>query len=512
MKTIFDLYKYSINKYSHKLLFRTNNEIFTYKNLETSVNKYKYLMKEYNVKKGDKIIYIGNNSIDWASIHFACYPLGLQFVPIYKNQHKNIIDYIIDETNPKIIFSTQVNNNYVSQIPVIYNNEINKNELKEYIKDDIIPDENESNLILYTSGTTGLSKGVVLTNKNLLSNIQSIDRLIGHNYITNKDHYLSFLPWSHIYGMNCELFYGISKGASFFINENLEHLMNDIKKENPTIICSVPRLLYTIHDKLTSDNSNNLTKLLLSETVIKYSSYFLKRKLFGKNLRMINTGGSAISEDILKFYQKLGIDVFQGYGLSETSPIISLNHSKLNKLGSVGKILDCNEVIIKDDEILVKGTNIFELYYKNKEETEKVFLNGYFMTGDTGYIDKDNYLYITGRKKELYKLDNGKYINPSYIEMILLSSSKIKQIYIYGDNRPYNIALIVPYEDCKLEDIEKDISIFSFNKLKKYEIPKKIILVELFTVENKLLTPKMSMIRNNIYLLHKDKINDMYVK
>ena len=151
-----------------------------------------------------------------------------------------------------------------------------------------------------------LLNGFYVTNQNLISNIQSIDRLIGHDFITEKDHYLSFLPWSHIYGMNCELFYGISKGASFYINENIEDLMLDMQKENPSIICSVPRLLYAIHNKLTSENANVLTKLLLSDSFIKYSSYLLKRRIFGKNIRMINTGGSAISEDILKFYQKRG--------------------------------------------------------------------------------------------------------------------------------------------------------------------------------------------------------------
>ena len=402
MKTVFDLYKNSINKYSHKLLFKTNNEKFTYKNLETHVNKYKYLMKEYGVRKGDNIIYIGNNSIDWTAVHFACYPLGLKFIPIYKNQHQNVIDYIIDETCPKLVFSDSDKNNNLENYIINYN-KLDKTQLKEYHNDDYVSHEKDSNLILYTSGTTGLSKGVVLTNRNLISNIQSIDRLIGDDFITQQDHYLNFLPWSHIYGMNCELFYGISKGASFFINENLENLVNDIKKENPTIICSVPRLLYTIHNKLLDNNSNYLTKLLLSDCLIKYSKSLLKKKIFGKNLRMINTGGSAISEEILKFYQKLDIDVYQGYGLSETSPIISLNHSKLNKLGSVGKILDCNEVIIQDDEILVKGTNVFQCYYNNYQETQKVFSNEYFMTGDTGHIDKDNYLYITGRKRKIYK-------------------------------------------------------------------------------------------------------------
>ena len=507
IKTVFDLYKYSVYKYYDKLLFRTKYESVSYKNLDILINKYKFIMKEYGIKKGESIVYIGNNSIDWVAVHFACYPLGLRFVPIYKNQHKDVVEHIIKETECKLIFNQILDDINPTQYITINNNNINKNDLKEYNKEEYTPNENDCNLILYTSGTTGVAKGVLLSNRNLISNIQSIDRLIGKDFITQNDYYFSFLPWSHIYGLNCELLYGISKGSSFYINDNVNNLMDNIKKENPTIICTVPRLLYTIHNKL---SSNPYIHFLLNnkfETISTISSIFIKNKIFGKNLRMINVGGSSISKEILEYYKKLDINIYQGYGLSETSPIISLNHSKLNKIGSVGQILDCNDVIILDEEILVKGSNVFQSYYNNKEETDKVFYNEYFMTGDTGYIDNEYYLYITGRKKELYKLDNGKYINPSYIESILLSSSKIKQIFIYGDNRPYNIALIVPNENVDINNIIKDINNYD---LKKYEIPQKILFVEPFTIENKLLTPKLSLIRKNIYELYKDKINDLY--
>jgi long-chain acyl-CoA synthetase len=500
MKTLFELYKRTINYNFNNTLFITNNKTYTYGEFNNLVNKYKYLLKINNVKKNDNIVIIGNNSPDWAAINFASNSFGSLIVPIYLNQHNNVKDYIINETKPKLILSELDYKNSIN-----FKN-FNINNLEEYKNDDYIPNENDNNIILYTSGTTGNPKGVLLNHKNLCSNLNSIDKINPDDFITKNDKYISFIPWSHIYGLNCELHYAMLKGSSIFINNDITKLIDNIKKEDPTIICSVPRLLQGIYEKV---YNNKLNKILLNKNLLPFTKKIIREKIFGKKIRFLTIGGASISKDLLEFYDKLDIKIYQGYGLSETSPMISVNSINNNKLGSVGKILDCNDIIINENnEILVRGNNVFNGYYKNKEETDKVFINNYFNTGDTGYIDEDKYLYITGRTKELYKLDNGKYISPSYIENILLTNPKIKQIFIYGDNQPYNIALVV--SDYSTDQLLNELKQFN-NILKKYEIPKKIIKVDPFTFENNLLTPKMSLIRKNIYDKYKKDIYNLYI-
>ena len=496
MKTLLELYKNSIKNNFNNILFIYNKNTITYGSFNILVNKYKFLLKENNVKKNDNIVIIGKNSPDFAAINFASLSFGSLTVPIYHNQHNNVKDYIINETNPKIILSD-----------IDYKNSINFNKLDmtkidKYNNDDYIPSEDDNNIILYTSGTTGNPKGILLTHKNLCSNLNSLNNMNPDNFVTEKDKFVSFLPWSHIYGLNCELYYAISKGSSIFINNNINELINDFNKENPTIICSVPRLLQGINEKL---HSGKLNKILLNQYLLPYTKSIIKEKIFGKNLKFITSGGASISKELLEFYDKLDVPIYQGYGLSETSPMVSINTLNKNKFGSVGKVLDCNNVIIKNNEVLVKGDNVFNGYYEKKIDNE--FENEYFNTGDTGYLDEEKYLYITGRTKELYKLDNGKYIAPSPIENIILNECRIKQIFIYGDNRPYNIALVVS-ENSEMEimnDIQKLDKI-----LKKYELPKKILKVDPFTFENNLLTPKMSIIRKNIYLKYSDDIDKLY--
>lgn len=518
--SLLNLYFNSINKFSSNILFRLpNNKTYTYKQVDNLTNKYKYIFNQCNLKKLDNIIFIGNNSPDWFSCNIASLQFGCRFIPIYLSQHIDTIKYIINETKPKLIIteSNSNTNSYFNNLqdcktfinssnpPIIKYNKIDFNTIGELTTVKNTPSSNDINLILYTSGTTGLSKGVCLTNDNLYSNIKSIDNLVGKDFISSNDKYFNFLPWSHIYGLNCELYYAMSKGSSIFINDYIENLVSNMKKSEPSIICTVPKLLYSIYDKI---EKNKISKFLTNDKLVPYTGNYIKNKIFGPNLRFLNTGGAAVSEELLNFYTKIGIDVYQGYGLSETSPMISLNYNNNNKLGSVGKILDCNDVKIIDNEICVKGTNVFSGYYNNKEETKNSFnKNNYFRTGDLGYIDNENYLFITGRIKDLYKLDNGKYINPIQIENILMESEIITQVFIYGDNKPFNIALIVSDSD------EKEIlnEIYKYSpKIKKYEIPKKIIKVKAFTFEDKLLTPKMSMIRKNIYFKYKNSIEQLY--
>ena len=511
MKTLFELYINSINKYSSNILFKNKN--IKYGSFDKFVNKNKSILKDFGIKPIDNVVFIGDNSEKWAGMKFASYQIGNKFIPIYKSQHLDTIKFIIKNTEPKLIicpnsqYKIMFEKNISAKHNILDIDSIDFNTINEYVPVDWTPKPEDSNIILFTSGTSGLSKGVVLTHKNLCSNIESIDKLIGENFVSERDLFVNFLPWSHIYGLNCELIYGFSKGSGFYINNNIANLTKDFVQQNPTIICTVPKLLHSIYEKI---NSSALSKILFNDYCIGYTKSYLKKKIFGSDLRFLNVGGAYISKELIDFYAKLDITIYQGYGLSETSPLISINCPKLNKSGSVGKILDCNHVKIIQDEIFVKGTNVFSSYYNNESETLQAFCpDGYFATGDTGTIDSDNYLWITGRKKDLYKLDNGKYINPIFIENILLESPLIKQIFVYGDNKAYNIALVVSDENINV--ITNEITKYS-SKLKKYEIPQKILIVPAFTFEDKLLTPKMSMIRTNIFNKYSNDISNLYKK
>jgi len=514
--SILNVYLNSINKFGSNILFKTPNiyhgkNTWTYNCVNKQTNKFKYLFSQYNLKNNDRILYLGNNSPNWLSANMACYQMGGIFVPIYESQHTDVINHIIKETEPKIIISSsgsikKINLSILKNFKtnIIEHDKINFDDLVE-LESIISSTNNPIDLVLYTSGTTGLSKGVCLNLENLSSNILAIDKNIGNNFITHTDKYFNFLPWSHIYGLNCELYYGMSKGSSIFINDEISNIVSNIKKSNPTIICSVPKLLYSIYDKI---ESNNLLNKVIS-IQLKPINNMVKKKIFGPDLRFINSGGAAISPEVINFYTKLGIPIYQGYGLSETSPMVSLNYESNNKIGSVGKILDCNDVKIVDNQILIKGSNVFSGYYNNQDETDKCFdSDGYFMTGDQGSIDSDGYLFITGRTKELYKLTNGKYINPVSIENILLESTHIEQIFIWGDSKPFNIALVVSQSDSDI--IYSEIKKLS-HKLKKYEIPQKILIVKPFTFDEKLLTAKLSMVRKNIFDKYRNDIVKLYL-
>lgn len=515
---LLNIYFNSLNKYGSNILFRTPSlssnglSIWTYNSVNKLTNQFKYLFAQHNVKKTDRIVFIGNNSPSWFGANMASYQMNCIFVPVYKSQHTDVIEYIIKETEPKIIISStdiinKINPVLIANLPtrLIDLDKFDITSIPELETLTNNPDDNSPNIILYTSGTTGLAKGVCLNHWNMCSNIDSVDKNIGKNFITEADKYFNFLPWSHIYGLNCELYYGMSKGASIFINDNITNLSDNMRKSEPSIICTVPKLLYGIYDKI---ESNKLSELITTKPISNVFGSFIKNKIFGPNLRFINSGGASISPNILHFYSGLNIPVYQGYGLSETSPMISINYLANNKIGSVGKILDCNDVKIVNDEICVRGTNVFSGYYKNQVETTNAFdSDGYFKTGDQGLIDEQGYLYITGRCKDLYKLSNGKYINPAHVENILMESEHIQQIFIYGDSESFNIGLIVSNspKDIILTEIKKLSS-----KLKKYEIPEKILIVPAFTFEDKLLTPKLSLVRNNIYKKYQKQITELY--
>jgi len=490
------LFKYKINDQWNSL---------NYQQLIKNVDYCSYLLQHrYNIKPDDRVMYQGSNSIEWISWNLACYRIGGIWVPSYPNQSIDYYRHLINDCQPKILIKEQnslTDDNLDYLIPIINNKlsyekdnlEIDKiqiDRIKEYQTD-------ISNLI-YTSGTTGKPKGVMLTHTNIISNLNSIQYRFKEmdNGLTS----LNILPWSHIYGMTCELYYNLLNKNTIAISSSKEHFINECKEINPEVLYVVPRILELIKTKLDKFNFYPLDTYLIP---------LLLKKIVGNNLKIIFVGGSYLNKDTLSFYENYGIKICQGYGCSETSPLISINHylDTERNIESIGKILDNVKVKIckETEEILVSGDNVMNGYWNNIEETNKVLVkdnnnNIWYKTGDEGEL-RYNYLFYKGRIKENYKLSNGKFVNVNEIETIIKTVlPHLQNICVFSRGDFTTNELIT---DTFIN--KKQLNLIN-QYLDKYLMIKNIIYTdtELF---NHFLTPKMSLKRKEfIYYLTKNKI------
>ena len=287
-------------------------------------------------------------------------------------------------------------------------------------------DLHETALILYTSGTTGEPKGVMLSFKNLLSNIKAIEKV---GVAGKEDRTLALLPFHHSYPLMVTMLVPLYLGATIVFLERLssEELLKALKEHKITILVGVPRLYQLLHQRIMEGiRSNPLGNLLFA--ISPFLNPPLRRllfkrvhKAFGGRIKYLVSGGAKLPVDIALDLNRLGFTILEGYGLTETSPIVSFNPPQRPKLGSVG--LPIEEVYVKiseEGEVLVRGVNVMQGYYKKPEETKKAFKDGWFMTGDLGYLDQEGYLYITGRKKEILVLSGGKKVNPEELEALIM--------------------------------------------------------------------------------------------
>jgi long-chain acyl-CoA synthetase len=340
------------------------------------------------------------------------------------------------------------------------------------------PSRGDTAALLYTSGTTGEPKGVVLSHGNVLANVRALRDIIQHTIARPEEHRaLSFLPWAHAFGHTVELQVMIACGASMAIAESVDKVVDNIREVKPTVLVAVPTVFLRIHagvEKLMAARSSGLRWLFqrglelagarrqgrrlsvlgrallgLADAVI----FSRIRARFGGRLRFAICGAAALPRETAEFIDGIGITVYEGYGLTETSPIVSANTPVARKLGSAGKPLPGVRVTIDEavgparegGEIVVHGQNVMQGYHGRDDENRRVFVDGHGLrTGDLGYLDADGFLFVTGRIKEQYKLTNAKYVAPSPIEERLKLSPFIDNVLVYGDNRPYNVALIVP--------------------------------------------------------------------
>lgn len=442
--------------------------------------------------------------------------------------------------------------------------------------------------IIYTSGTTGNPKGVELTHSNIISNIASLE-VLWEKELSHDHRSVCFLPWAHVFGQVCELHSLMAGGGTMAIAPNREALLECIGIVKPTMMASVPMLFNKVYDGVMQKMSQETQlkrmvfkfalniarernrRLEFGESVGYLMEFEYKlmdkivlskiRERLGGNLKFFASGGAATSLPVIQFFEDIGVPVCEGYGLTETSPVISSSSWgwKNRRLGTVGVPLDGQTVKIVDPETLeevkspsdegeicVAGPNVMKGYRNNPEANAEVFFYGkadglkYFRTGDLGRFVDGRFLKITGRIKEQYKLENGKYVVPGPIEDMICRSHYIQQVLLFGDNKPYNVLLVVPdfvtlrqwvtqhmsavsfsgispENDRKMTELKEVQDLISMElisacgPMKNYERPQKwAILPEAFTQENFMLTPKMSVRRKNVLVAYKDKIDGMY--
>jgi len=390
--------------------------------------------------------------------------------------------------------------------------------------------------IIYTSGTGGNPKGVILSHGGILNNLVGASEIMKPLF-NSRPVFLTWLPLSHSYEHTVQ-FVQIAVGAKVFYAEKIEKLLENISEVKPTIMTAVPRFYQNLYNKININlkKQAGFKARLIDETLKlgkkkllnQKMTYFEKlinlivevlvrkkiKKQFGGNLKAFVSGGGALDQEIGEFLNSVGLPTLQGYGLTETSPVVSCNPIHKIRVETVGPPFKGNQVKIADDgEILVKGENVMLGYWNKKEETEKVIIDGWLYTGDIGEIDLDDgYLKITDRKKDIIVSAGGDNISPAKIENMITNEPEIDQCMVYGDKKNYLVALIVPNKDFlnKQEKIQNIIEKIN-EKLTPLEKIKRIQLIdENFSIENGLMTPTMKVKRKKVTEKYKNLLEKLY--
>ena len=548
---LFEIFNYHLAKTPHKKVFFKKEKIWDSSNfIETSkrIKKISFFLIKNRIKKGDRVFLLSNNRIEWVEFDLAIMMSGGVTVPSFVTNNTTDNEFIIKDCQPKFIVledekvfkkNKRFLNKFKNKIVLIEPSEnfIDYKEIISY-KDKqikkITVKKKDISSIIYTSGTTGNPKGVILTHKSIMHNLQGAIELI-NDFNLKNERFFSFLPLSHSYERMAGLYFPILIGAEIYFCSTTDKLLSEIKEVKPTILSAVPRLYENIFKKIKFqiNKTNFLVSYLLKKTflliennpkeninffekflVTIFLKYILKKKvlqIFGKKIKVLISGGAALNPDVGIFFNKLGISLLQGYGQTEASPLISCNRKKNNDPYTVGQpVKDVKVKISNNGEILVSGDNLMQGYWKSKKLTNETLKCGWLHTGDLGKIDEQGRIIITGRKKELIVTSGGENISSQKIENMLLSFDEISQAIVYGDGKPFIIALIKLNDDYKKTDVKKLIQALNYN-LNSIEKIRKFIVMDLEpTYENGLMTQTMKLKKKKIFLRYKKEIGRLY--
>lgn len=556
----------------------------SYGEFGTQIDAFRGGLAQLGVGKGDAVAVIANNRVEWAVGAYATYGREARYVPMYEKQNAEDWRFILTDSGAKVVL---VANEKIATVVRGFAGDIGTLEKvivldgegadtfaavmaigKDHPVQPGNPESTDLAGLIYTSGTTGQPKGVKLSHGNFISNVNAVQALFP---MRDDEVSLSFLPWAHSFGQTCELHLLFSFGAASALNSDVNILVQELGEVQPTVLYSVPRVFNkvydSIHKKVAADggvaeklfnaaiaNSKERNALALDgkssmgvdlkHAVLDKIVLSKVRAKLGGRLEFAFSGGAAISTEVMTFLDAVGIVVFEGYGLSETSPIACMNYPDNRIVGSVGKAIPGVEIFIDTDavnntmgeqgEILIKGPNVMQGYHNLDDKTAEVMRSDHaFRTGDLGRMDADGFVFITGRIKEQYKLENGKYVVPGPLEDQLQLSGYVGQAFVFGDNKLYNVALIIPDFEalkgwcadngvsgtpetlCEHDGVRALIegelakqcqSVFKgFERIKGFKL-----IAEEFSVDNDLLTPKMSVKRLNVLKRYGDTLEGLY--
>ena len=523
-----------------------NNHQYNWEEVTEKIYKFSYKIKSL-IKEGDRVLLLSENRPEWLIADLAIMNAGGITVPIFTTYAERDYEYILKDCSPSLIVvsnDTQFEkiNKFIDNKKIISFEKIKTSSItfegifnEKYEKE--INDKLNRKLpacIIYTSGTSGNPKGVILSHGGILSNCEGALELLQPLIKKKEPIFLTWLPLSHSYEHTVQMIQ-ILIGAKVFYAESLEKLISNMGVAKPTIMTAVPRFYQNLFTKINMnfEKQKGLKKELINKTLIlgkkmlnknemtffekiqNFTCQLLVRKKirnqFGGNLQAFISGGGALDQNVGEFLNAIGLPTLQGYGLTETSPVVSCNLPNLVKVDTVGPPFRTNEVrIASDGEILIRGENVMLGYWNQQEATKEVLKNGWLHTGDIGFIDNNGNLKITDRKKDIIVNLGGDNISPSKIENILCLNELIKQSFVYGDKKNYLVALIVTEKKINKEKIQKILENINKNLTLVEKIKKFVLINEEFTINNGMLTPTLKLKRKEIIKNYKQQLENLY--
>jgi long-chain acyl-CoA synthetase len=555
LELFFDRYQLENKNEIFLQSLKNENSNFTWKQTFDAIQNLSLFLDQY-ITTNDRCLLISENRPEWLISDLSIMLSKGITVPAYTTYVERDYEFLINDCKPSIIIvsdSTQLKkintiikkHSFIKKVisfenikdkNVTFIDEIfNKTYKQEKNFKEIGLRRNDISCIIYTSGTQGNPKGVMLSHGGILNNCEGSTKLL-KEIITTKPKFLTWLPLSHSYEHTVQ-FVQIAVGAKIFYAESIDKLIKNMNDCSPDIMTAVPRFYQNLYQKISSTfkKATGVKKLLVNSTTRIGKKYFLKEKLsiyekfinyicnklvrkkiksqFGGNLKAFISGGGALDYKVGVFLNSIGLPTLQGYGLTETSPVVSCNPIDDIKIETVGPPFKGNEVMIAEDgEILVKGENVMLGYWNNPTETDKVIQNGWLFTGDIGTID-NGYLKITDRKKDILITPGGDNISPVKIESELTKIEFIEQALVYGDNKPFLVALIVlnnNFKDTDYKIIQEEIEKINKELTKIEKIKKFFIINNQFSIENGFMTPTLKLKRFKIIQEYKKELEDLY--